>query len=47
MHIRGVIIASKLSQEEKNEILARLRELPCLDGPQTEDQKVDPVLWRS
>ena len=47
MQIRGVIIASKLSQEDKNEIFARLRELPWLDGPQTEDQRVDPVLWRS
>ena len=30
-HIRGVIIASKLSAEQKNEILDRLRDLPCLE----------------
>jgi hypothetical protein len=46
-HIRGVIIASKLSKDEKNEILDRLRDLPCLDGPQSEDQKCDPVLWQT
>jgi hypothetical protein len=46
-HIRGVIVASKLSAEEKNEILDRLRDLPCLDGPQSEDQKCDPVLWQT
>jgi hypothetical protein len=46
-HIRGVIVASKLSADEKNEILDRLRDLPCLDGPRSEDQKCDPVIWQS
>jgi hypothetical protein len=46
-HIRGVVIASKLSKEEKNEILDRLRDLPHLDGAQNEDQKCDPVLWQT
>jgi phage terminase Nu1 subunit (DNA packaging protein) len=46
-HVRGVVIASKLSAEEKNEILDRLRDLPWLDGPQSEDQKCDPVLWQT
>ena len=46
-HTRAIVIASKLSAEEKNEILDRLRDLPCLDGPQSEDQKCDPVLWQT
>ena len=46
-HIRGIIIASKLSQDEKNEIFDRLRDLPHLDGPQSEEEKCHPTLWKS
>jgi hypothetical protein len=46
-HMRGIIVASKLTPDEKNEILDRLRELPYLDGPQNEDQKCHPTLWQS
>src|SRR5215470_10055909 len=45
-HIRGIIIASKLSQDEKNEIFGRLRDLPHLDGPQSEEERCHPTLWK-
>jgi len=41
--IRGVMIASKLSAEQKNEILDRLRDLPCLEI--TGNRKLMTAYW--